>query len=115
MIDTGQSRLGDAEDSLSLSPLTLPQLLQTARTAPCLIAEAEKLEARKAELWLLDEAAPEQGVPPAMLDLATAYSNLLRLRMTMLRTAPSLNKRKTQFVTAPQTRPAPASETPQPR
>ena len=57
---------------------------QAAPAAPTtLTAEAEKLENLKQALYAAFEAAPQDGIPTALVDLVAAYTSALRLQMSL--------------------------------
>jgi hypothetical protein len=69
--DAGKPRVGDAP-------------AQVAPTEPdYLTAEADKLESIKLALFSAFTAAPKLGIPTALVDLAVAYTNALRLQMSL--------------------------------
>ncbi|SRR5581483_5633427 len=53
-----------------------------------LVAESEKLEALKRALWAAFQENPPASLPPALIDLVTAYTSALRLQITLLAQAP---------------------------
>lgn len=46
--------------------------------------EAEKLEQLRAALWAAFQAGPEGGLPATLIDLTMAYTNALRLELSLL-------------------------------
>lgn len=51
---------------------------------PWLVKEAEKLAQLRAALWSAFMAAPETGLPTDLIDLTIAYTNALRLELTLM-------------------------------
>jgi hypothetical protein len=79
---------------------------QTAAAEPDhLGAEADKLENLKQALYEAFIAAPKSGIPTALVDLAAAYTSVLRLQMSLraYSTMPARSARAPMF-TAPRTK-----------
>jgi hypothetical protein len=70
-----------------------------------LAAEADKLENLKQALYEAFIAAPKSGIPTALIDLAAAYTSVLRLQMSLraYSTMPARSARAPMF-TAPRTK-----------
>jgi hypothetical protein len=76
---------------------------QTAPTEPdYLTAEADRLESIKLALFAAFTAAPKFGIPTALVDLAAAYTNALRLQMSLrgLSAVPTRSAKAQMFATA---------------
>jgi hypothetical protein len=59
-------------------------------TAPRgLIDEALQLEDLKGALWQAFQSAPETGIPGQLIDLASVYTNTLRLQLSLMSYAPA--------------------------
>jgi hypothetical protein len=88
--DAGKARATDAS-------------AQSAPTEPdYLTAEADRLESIKQALFAAFIAAPKSGIPTALVDLAAAYTNALRLQMSLkgLSAGPTCSVKATMFGTA---------------
>ncbi len=49
-----------------------------------LAGETEKLESLKSALFVAFEQAPRTGIPTGLVDLVSAYTNALRLQLTLM-------------------------------
>ncbi len=49
-----------------------------------LAGETEKLESLKSALFVAFEQAPKAGIPTGLVDLVAAYTNALRLQLTLM-------------------------------
>jgi hypothetical protein len=68
---------------------TLAALLKQSTAPRGLIDEALKLEDLKSALWAAFQSAPETGIPGQLIDLASVYTNTLRLQLSLISNAPA--------------------------
>jgi hypothetical protein len=68
---------------------TLASLLHNTATPTYLIEEALRLEDLKGALWSAFKAAPETAIPMPLVDLASVYTNALRLQLSLISPAPA--------------------------
>jgi hypothetical protein len=68
---------------------TLAALLKQSTAPRGLIDEALKLEDLKSALWAAFQSAPETGIPGPLIDLASVYTNTLRLQLSLISNAPA--------------------------